>query len=335
MENFYRPILKSALNLSWRYKFLWFFGLFAALLGNGGEYNLVISNLAKIGKEASWLETLKYLFENNRLVIGAVSLVELFKGFNLISLVILVLLALFFIFLLWLIVVSQAGLLSSICQLYQNKERVIGFWQTVRDGKRFFWPVLWFNIIAKVLIYLFLLLISAPLVYLYLIASSRGLWWFLITFLSFLILIPGTFVITLVLRYAIIRIVSGEGQGLRQAFAYGWVLFKKNWLISLETAFLLFIINILLGFLMIVALFILLLPFILIGAVAIYTQLLSLFWVMLGLGLVVFFMAVIFFGALLSTFQNSAWVKVFIHLSHGEGVAKVVRWFSPHFESKS
>ncbi len=328
MEKFYRPIIKSAVDGVWRYKFLWFFGLFAAILGNGGEYNMVISNLGKISNEGSWLEALKMIYQNNSFLFRFSAIKDLFVDFNLVSLLILVVVTVFFIFILWLIIVSQAGLLGSLYHLNQGSNKIDGFWGTLKWGKKYFWPVLGLNFIAKFLIYLLLAVIAIPLVYLFLSTGGNGLLWYLIISLSFVLLIPGTFIIALVVRYAIIRLVSGEGDRFWSAFRYGWKIFKKNWLISLETAFLLFILNICLGFLLIVALLIILLPFVLVGAVALYTQLVSLFQTMLGLGLIVFFAVVIFFGALLSVFQNAVWVKVFNQLSQGTGLSKLIRWFT-------
>ena len=45
MESIYRSILKQAVNIAWKFKYLWFFGLFAALAGNGGIYNIGINNI--------------------------------------------------------------------------------------------------------------------------------------------------------------------------------------------------------------------------------------------------------------------------------------------------
>ena len=38
----YRNIFSQSLKITWRYKYLWFFGLFSALLGNGGEIELLL-----------------------------------------------------------------------------------------------------------------------------------------------------------------------------------------------------------------------------------------------------------------------------------------------------
>ena len=42
---FYRTILKQAWSLTWRHKYLWWFGIFAALLGNGGEFEILFNNV--------------------------------------------------------------------------------------------------------------------------------------------------------------------------------------------------------------------------------------------------------------------------------------------------
>jgi len=41
----YRFVLRDALLISWRNKFLWFLGFFVALLGNGGAYEIIIRSL--------------------------------------------------------------------------------------------------------------------------------------------------------------------------------------------------------------------------------------------------------------------------------------------------
>ena len=42
---FYRNILKQSWRLTWRNKYLWVFGVFAAFLGNGGELEILFNNL--------------------------------------------------------------------------------------------------------------------------------------------------------------------------------------------------------------------------------------------------------------------------------------------------
>jgi hypothetical protein len=58
MEPTYRPILKKAWHIAWRFKYLWFFGLFAALLGTGGMYNVNLS-VDEASNQGNWLMGLK------------------------------------------------------------------------------------------------------------------------------------------------------------------------------------------------------------------------------------------------------------------------------------
>ena len=49
--SFYRNILKQAWKITWRNKYLWWLGIFAALLGNGGEFEILFNNagIVKMG----------------------------------------------------------------------------------------------------------------------------------------------------------------------------------------------------------------------------------------------------------------------------------------------
>src|SRR3989339_171008 len=38
----YTNILKQSWDITWKNKYLWFFGLFAALLGNGGDLDIIV-----------------------------------------------------------------------------------------------------------------------------------------------------------------------------------------------------------------------------------------------------------------------------------------------------
>jgi hypothetical protein len=46
MMPFYRIILRKAVNLSWRFKWLWFFGFFAAFIGNGSLYEALLRTMS-------------------------------------------------------------------------------------------------------------------------------------------------------------------------------------------------------------------------------------------------------------------------------------------------
>ena len=47
MKPLYRKVLKQALFITWRAKFLWIFGFFAALLGNGGAYEILFRSFSQ------------------------------------------------------------------------------------------------------------------------------------------------------------------------------------------------------------------------------------------------------------------------------------------------
>jgi len=104
---FYRNILKQAWQLTWRNKYLWWFGIFAALLGNGGEFEILFNNAGANPSQAlfpSWqriastgvfsghtLTNIGNLFRNdtlNMILVLVVCLIALAVGLFLVWLVI-------------------------------------------------------------------------------------------------------------------------------------------------------------------------------------------------------------------------------------------------------
>ena len=69
MITLYRDIIKEAWYITWRRKFLWFFGLFAVLLGNGGEYEILIQNINAVSNQQTIVYNLQNIYNNGRLQI--------------------------------------------------------------------------------------------------------------------------------------------------------------------------------------------------------------------------------------------------------------------------
>ena len=59
----YRDIIKEAWQITWRRRFLWFFGLFAVLLGNGGEYEILFQNFDAISDQQRLIYNLQNISE--------------------------------------------------------------------------------------------------------------------------------------------------------------------------------------------------------------------------------------------------------------------------------
>ena len=323
--SFYRNILKQALSITWRYKYLWFFGLFATLI-SGGEYEVITRGLTG--------DTTQNLFPNlSRLAEtgifsrnGLANIGQLFRNdpftaiiSTLVSLIILALV----IFLIWLIIVSQTALVNNSAEIISNKKELpSGVKRGVAAGVKYFWPILGLNIIIKAIICLAFLLISLPIIFWATKISPPAI--AALYIILFLIFVPLTIVLSFVIKYAICYVVI-KGSNFINAVKEGWQLFTKNWLISVEMAFILFFINFLVGLGIILAILILIVPFLFLSLIFYKAISFIGFWLMIIIGLVVLLAIIIGGGAALTTFQTVSWTGLFIELISRGGTSKIER----------
>lgn len=322
----YRNILKQAWGITWRYKYLWFFGLFASLLGGSGEYQI---SMRVLNGEAT-----QGLFPNfNRIAETGIfnknilsNIGQIFKN-DPASMIILIIAGLIILILtgllIWLIIVSQVALVNNSATIISSEKKSrLGIKEGVVAGTKHFWPVLGLNIITKIIIYLAFTLISLPIIF-----SISGTTWQttnLIYIILFIIFIPIAVVFSFIIKYAICYVVI-KNNNFIQAIKEGWKLFIKNWLISIEMAFILFFINVLVGLGIILTILILAIPFLFLALIA--YKLISLigFWLIIIVGLTISLFIIIAGGAALTTFQIASWTNLFIELVSRGGTSKIIR----------
>ncbi len=319
----YRPVIKRAWQTVFKFKNLWFFGLFAAILGAGGEYEILTRAMVnpRDGIIAGMINSFKLGLENG-LVTGQDLWHNFFStiakqpgNFSLTILILVIGLAIS-LFILWLAIISQIGLIKNCSSAAKGKGA------TVNEGINFavknFWPVLLVNAGAKI-IFSIIFIILGWLV-LILTAKSYGLVAYCCAFIIFLAIV---FMISFVARYQIYYILLKK-QKLATALDSAWELFKKNWLISLETAFILFAVylasvvlalffaSLLIAIPLVMLFYLPQAPMFFASSVAI----LSLLLVLAEILLIV---------AFTSAFQWTAWTILFEKLTGGDGVSKIVR----------
>jgi hypothetical protein len=235
----------------------------------------------------------------------------------LISIILLILALAIFIFLVILTISSQAALINQAKKLYNNEKKDLGISKGMLIGQSHFWPVLGVNILVKVIIACIFFLITLPII---LTASTSGLP-IAIYIILFLILVPVVMGLSLIAKYAIAYIVI-KGNKFVEAIDNAFKLFSRNWVISLEMAFILIMINIIVGLIILIAMFAIAAPFVILSLIfANFT----IFWLITFLGLTVLILAVIWLGSMLTTFLINSWTKLFLELLDGKGVSKIKR----------
>lgn len=322
----YQKILLHAWKTTWRNKYLWFFGLFAVLLANNGGFG-VVYELSSRNSGIGFFPGLMRYYETGVFSIRALGNLGKFIVSDPLSFIILLTVFLIFIvlglFLLWLSIVSQASLVNNSALVLSGKSHSLK--EGLNTGINKFLPVLGLNIILKILSSLIILLVTLPLVigisYLSSFMAS------LLFLLLFLLFIPLIIAVSFIIKYAICYVVI-KGQKIKEALYSALDLFRKNWIISLEMGFILFFINFLFGLLMVLAFLIVSIPILFIAIVFAKINFMFIFWAIMFAAVFLFFLAIIFSGAALTTFQISAWTGLFVQMI-GKGMkSRVVNFFT-------
>jgi hypothetical protein len=152
-------------------------------------------------------------------------------------------------------------------------------------------------------------------------APINDLYWII----TFIIFIPIAFIISFLAKYALSYVVLKK-ERLWSSLEKGWQLFIRNWLISLEMAFLIFAITILVGLALFVVAFIISVPFLVLMSFAIAIHSTALFWFFITLLIICELVALILVFALVGAFQWSCWVMLFNRLTNKGAVARLQRW---------
>ncbi|MCG2695551.1 hypothetical protein L6248_01300 [Candidatus Parcubacteria bacterium] len=323
---FYRKILKESLKITWRNKYLWFFGLFATLLGGGGEYELIFRGLTG-DMNQSFLQGASNIirtgvFSKNTLTnIGAL-IANDSAHFIILLLVGLIIIALFC-FLVFTAIVSQAAIVNNSAAIFNGRNKTkLGIKDGAISGIKNFWPVFGLNALSKLAIFLAFFFVSLPVVLT--VNQAAAATANLVYFIAFLVLVPLSVIFSFVIKYAIAYVII-SGSGFKESIKNGWELFVKNWLISVEMAFVLFAISLLAGLALGLAILTLAIPFALMAFIFYKFFAAVGFGIIVILGFIFILLAIILTGSILTSFQTSSWTSLFITLTGKGGTSKIMR----------
>jgi len=321
----YRPIFKKAWEITKQNRFLWLFGLFAALAGNGGIYEILIKGFGRIVSEGeanlmmskwAWITEFLSFPRLEDIYVRSPLFVSLLW---VLFFAILVALA----FLIWLIVTSRGAIIASVKKIAGRKKTDMREGWT--DGKKYFWPVLGLNLLSKALTFGLLVLITVPaMIFLTGQGGNVGLN-LLLYILAFVIFTSLALFVSFMAVYATCFVVM-ERKSFVESIRLSWKMFIKNWLISIEMAVLLFLITIAAGVGIMLFTFLYMIPVALLLFAFSYLELSIGFWFVGFLATLGWFVALFFAGAILSTFQFSSWSLLFIEINKKKIWSKLLRF---------
>ena len=319
----YRSLLKQAWQVTWRHKYLWFFGLFAALVvgSSAWEYQALSQNLSQGVVNGSYYQMTNFLAWSQLFSNFGSGLVAIWhQGFwTFLSVLSILLVTLFIlIFFIWLAVTSQAGLIGDVKKIIENKHRAsdLRIRSALSSGHKHFWSVLGLDLTVKILTAAIFFIVSLPLLFM---VIKQTAWLAILYVILFVIFVPLSVSLGLMINYAINYRVL-DNYSFIKSLEKAWKLFIDNWLVSLEIGLILFLINFAASLTLIILMSLFLLPLLMLGLLLNLNWLVS---ILIALILLILFLL----GAILTTFQISSWTALFLRLKNKGVIAKLERLF--------
>ncbi len=319
---FYRHILADAWKTVRANKALWLLGFFVSFLGNGGVYEILVQGTGRLGLDEDFGG-----FFGLWQALDAGGIGEALASAGAQGIVIFLLTALTIIGIaaaaVWVVVSAQGGLIAGARDAERGRKTAFG--SLFAAGNEVAWPLFVLNLLARLAtLAFFYLMLSLTVLYL----ADANFWSSFSYLAGFVLLIPLTLIIGFVTIYAACY-VTLQRLPVIAAIESAVALFRKYWLISIETALALFAVNLLaalgIGAATVVA-GIVLLP-LLVGASLIEGGVgVAVILALAGLAAVLFLALI---GGLLASFQYAVWVHLFtkLHQRGHAGRSKLARWF--------
>jgi len=288
----YGKIIKRALEIAWRKKYLWVFGFFASMGGGGGgNYNNFIDKDNASGAASGvwdWITSHPGLVA--MLILAAIGL---------------------FIVLMILYLVSKGGLIGSVSRI--SKDQPDSFEKTLGSGLQFFWRMLGIDILFGLGYVLLLGLLILPPVMMIIMGGSAVK---VFGILLIILLIPP--VVALMYCIAIIgnfsyQIAVIEDKKVFDSIPAGYDLFKSNLGRSVLLGLIITGIAMLYVIAFIIAMVILAIPFIILGMVNLWAGLIP--------GIIIGLPLILIISGIYGTFSSGYWTLAYLELSAPKSIA--------------
>ncbi|MSU75049.1 MAG: hypothetical protein EXS55_00835 [Candidatus Magasanikbacteria bacterium] len=308
-EPTYREALGHAWKLTWHHKSMWVLGLLSIFLGQFGLSNFLGQLISKIFFEdnswwpASW---------------GAIHIVspDQFLWFGWISFIV----AALILFIVAASVCAEGALIATAVH-YFNVHTVLSIHNAWRQGVKHFWRILGINVLEKLL----LSIILWAIIELMAVVGGISIMGF---FLQVLVIAAGVFLALAISTVAIFTLgyCIVDNQGLIDALAEGWHLFRRHVLVSLELSIMLLLCNALVFAALWFGSFLVLIPSFFLSVAAGFTGYLTILAISVAAYVFLFVLVIAFLGAIFNAFTTSAWMYLFMHMYHEGLASRVAHW---------
>lgn len=311
----YKGALAQGWKLSSSHPWLWLFGLFALFIsGNGGQFDFYFKNVNKLVANNSIVNPI--FWQNQQWQLFFQRIFSLWSTNAALFIILAATLLLAVIFVVYFSIISEIALIHAANQ-YPKKS--INFHDCFLESHRHFWSILSINLITKAFIILFIFVIAIPLLHTILQTADQS-FESLYYLVMILLLLPIVLFATFVDIYAVNYIIIKE-ERIFAAIKKAVKLFSQNWLVSMEMALIIFILSLLFGLFLILAVMIIVFPFVSTSILASTNSFLAI----VTIGIILFLLSIVFFGAIFSAWQRTSWTYLFLNLTTNKHQSKLVR----------
>ncbi|MCC7356983.1 hypothetical protein IT408_00545 [Candidatus Uhrbacteria bacterium] len=316
----YREVVKQAFHAAWHDRHLWPLAFVTSFIFSAGIYDILWKGFNTISTQDSSL-----LVEKGQIITsigsGFVLAMQRTGGFlNIIfGLQLVLILAILFVAALAFACICQGGLVFALGA--RRRGEPSGLALSLRIGGKAFWSVAALNAISLSCLWILRFLILIPMTIN--LSSGENAHWVLYL-LSFILFSGLQIIITIVQIFALNALIL-QGATAAQALARGYELFKRHWIIAIETAFL----QALIAGISIIAfagfVFVTIIPIVMAIITSIGLNSAGLYYSATSIGFFFMFLSFCTGIAFLTHFQYATWTYLYRRIGEGGAVAKLHR----------
>jgi hypothetical protein len=319
-EPLYRPVLREAFATAWREKRFWWVALLAGMIMTGSLYDVLWKGLNSLAPQGSVSATFAGLWGNAVTAWGGLSITDTVIGaidvFLLSSFSIIMAVAVFGI-----ASIAQGALVYGLGHMRRARPPRVKDSLTV--GARAVWPIMVLNIFALSVLWAMRALIAIALSFTVSDTTAASYLLYLAAFVAFIALAGATVIVQIFALNAMIL----QGATLAQAIERGVMVFRRHWVISVETAAILFVISVGAWILTVALNMLMSVPLFMIAMIAVFLNSGLLFWATLYIGILLFFAIMLAIAGFVIELHYATWVILWKRLGEGGVLPKVHRWF--------
>lgn len=315
----YRDVLKHAFINAWHERRYWPLAFFASILLTASSYDILLKSFDGIALQSARIaegtglptaaQALRAFADNASSVMNAAFALQ-----------VVMVLAIVIMSVAALSCITQGGLVYALGAVKRGRKPTLR--EALGVGGGAFWPVAALNAVSLSAIWVLRFFVALPL-YLALQQPNQINW--TLYLVSFIVFVPLAFMVSIVQIFALNAMIL-QGAPAADAVLRGYLLFKKHWVVVVETAAILFAITVGLGIVFSGLVFVLLVPLVatiltaaVLGSQALYVTALG---VALGLLLLGLFAA----SAFATQLYYASWTYLYRKLGEGGVIPKIHRW---------